>query len=574
MILQALIEYAERSGAQSPDFSTVGVRWLVNLDGKGAYLGLIELFEDPTAKKLRPKRLVRPFTSPNQISSGKQSHFLCDTLERALGWAEKDAVVKESRQGQHLYFKALLTEAAQTCPDAKVSLTAITSFLADVSAKGRLFADLVSHKAKGIDNATFQVAGRNILDEPDIKLFWAKKRAGSTETRHQAVCLATGKLTGVLNTHEKIRRVPGTMSIGANLISADKDAFCHFGLEQAQNAPLSPEAEFKIRTALEQLIEKSYEQHLDIDGSIFLHWTRQPIEFDPFDLIAAQDPEAIERLLHAPAKGTDVMGVDSNAYYLLSLSGNGARIAIRGWLATTVPVIQQNIRRWFTDLSVIKPDGLMAQNGFSLFFLLRSLVREKIRELPPQLPADLIKAALEGLPLPQTILAAALRRQNVDIKDRTNPNRIALIKACLVRNSQNTNEHMTEALNLESTDRAYLCGRLLAIFDRLQYLALGDVNAGIVERYYPSASSTPAIVMGRLFRNAQFHLAKANGGVSENVRKEIEAITTALGNEFPPSLSLEEQGRFALGFYHQKAEFRRRTAERREEAKNGTVEGK
>ena len=124
---------------------------------------------------------------------------------------------------------------------------------------------------------------------------------------------------------------------------------------------------------------------------------------------------------------------------------------------------------------------------------------------------------------------------------------------------------MTECLNPESRDAAYLCGRLFAVFDRLQYLALGGVNAGVVERYYASASVTPALVMGRLFRNAQFHLAKADGGVATNATKDFEAITSALGTAFPSALTLEQQGRFALGYYHQKADYRRRTAERKEQ---------
>lgn len=124
---------------------------------------------------------------------------------------------------------------------------------------------------------------------------------------------------------------------------------------------------------------------------------------------------------------------------------------------------------------------------------------------------------------------------------------------------------MTEHLNLESKDSAYLCGRLFAVFDRLQYLALGQVGAGVAERYYASASVTPALVMGRLFRNAQFHLAKAGGGVAENVRKDFEEISCALGEQFRPTLTLEEQGRFALGYYHQKAEHRRRSTERKEQ---------
>ena len=124
---------------------------------------------------------------------------------------------------------------------------------------------------------------------------------------------------------------------------------------------------------------------------------------------------------------------------------------------------------------------------------------------------------------------------------------------------------MTECLNPESHDPAYLYGRLFAVFDRLQYLAQGSVNAGVVERYYASASVTPALVMGRLFRNAQFHLANAGGGIAENVRKEFEEISCALGDHFKPTLTLEEQGRFALGYYHQKAEYRRRSSERKEQ---------
>jgi CRISPR-associated protein Csd1 len=132
---------------------------------------------------------------------------------------------------------------------------------------------------------------------------------------------------------------------------------------------------------------------------------------------------------------------------------------------------------------------------------------------------------------------------------------------------------MTECLNPDSRDPAYLCGRLFAVFDRLQYLALGGVNAGVVERYYASASTTPALVMGRLFRNAQFHLAKTEGGVATNVAKDFEAITCALGDQFPASLDLEGQGRFALGYYQQKADYRRRTAERKDAEAKAAVAG-
>jgi CRISPR-associated protein Csd1 len=220
------------------------------------------------------------------------------------------------------------------------------------------------------------------------------------------------------------------------------------------------------------------------------------------------------------------------------------------------------------------------------------MVRADLEELSPALPTQLLHGALRGraVPLPQAALAAALRRQQLDQENKLNPARLAIIKACLLRspnspnnNSQTKETAMTECLNPESREPAYLCGRLFAVFDRLQHLALGGVNAGVVERYYASASTTPALVMGRLFRNAQFHLPKAGEGLSanlsaaqkqaiaENVRKDFEEITCALGDQFPASLDLESQGRFALGYYHQKADYRRRTAERKEKEATETT---
>lgn len=214
------------------------------------------------------------------------------------------------------------------------------------------------------------------------------------------------------------------------------------------------------------------------------------------------------------------------------------------------------------------------KRDFKFGALLYGMVRADLSEMSPVLPTQLLHGALRGrsVPLTQAALAAAVRRQQLDQDNKLNPARLALIKACLLRplNSSNNNSLtkdtiMTECLNPDSRDSAYLCGRLFAVFDRLQYLALGGVNAGVVERYYASASVTPALVMGRLFRNAQFHLAKADGGVATNATKDFEAITCALGTSFPATLDLEAQGRFALGYYHQKAEYRRRTAERKEQ---------
>jgi len=570
-MLQALIAYAERENLTEADFETIGVRWLIPLDNSGKLAGgIMPLMENPNDKKPRPKSFLRPFTSPNELSPGTKSHFLCDTLERAMLFLDPKFPDKaEGRRAQHNYFQSLLDEAALACPDERARLQAVLSCLRNPEVVKELHQLLTSAKAKPTDNALFSVDGVNLLESDSLKTFWRERRRRLTaivKTRETRICIATGEAGETLDTTEKIKGVPGGLAMGTNLISFDKDAFCSFGLEQAQNAALSAPAELKIRSALNKLIEISRGQRLVFNNTVHLHWTRKPIEEDLIDLLANADENAVAKLLNAWRTGQQPVTVDANTYFALSLSGNGARIVVRDWLESTVQEVKNHVTQWFRDLSIVPLDGVGVKSDFKFYALLYGMVRADLEEMSPQIPTQLLYAALRATTLPQSALAAAIRRQQLDQENKLNPARLALIKACLNRSpNPKKNEPMKESLNSESCDPAYLCGRLLAVFDRLQYLALGGVNAGVVERYYASASVTPSLVMGRLFRNAQFHLAKADGGIAANVGKDFETITCALGEKFPPTLDLEDQGRFALGYYHQKAEYRRRTADRKEQ---------
>ncbi len=580
MMLQALIAYAERENLGDPDFEAASIHWLIPLTSDGKLSSdPIPLYDDPTIKKPQPKKLLRAFTSPNELNQGDKSHFLADSLERAVLMPNPKAPEKaEGRRVQHAYFRKLLSEASVAAPAAATKLTALLTFLADSTELARLHTALGTSKAKPTDNATFEIAGEKLLDDPGLKIFWRNRRATlrASTTRSNRVCLASGSLAQTLDTTEKIKGVPGGLATGTNLISFDKDSFTSYGLEQAQNAAISPDSELKFRSALNTLIPLG----LRINDAIHIHWTREPVPTDLFALLTSADESEISNLLSAPQTGIASSSVQPNAYYAMSLSGNGGRIVVRDWLECTVPEIEAHIRRWFSDLTIIAPDGAGEENAFKLGRLLYAMVRDKIAELPPQIPTQLLSAALRGTPLPQTALTAALRRQQIENKQsgdhadpRLNPARMALIRACLNRSPSTTTQKtiMTPSLDSDSSDSAYLCGRLFAVFDRLQYLALRGVNAGVVERFYASASVTPALVMGRLFRNAQFHLAKAGGGIAENARKDFEEISSALGKTFPASLDLEAQGRFALGYYHQKADYRRRTTERKEAAEAATA---
>jgi CRISPR-associated protein Csd1 len=535
-------------------------------------------------KKKVVRKARRPATSVNEISvrslEKAKSYFLCDTLERVLllneaGGESADPLV----QARHRYFKRLLRDASHSSPEAA---NAIISFLDNSEELARCRTRLVESKADSSENCTFQVLGQSVLEDAGLIGFWRQQRASTVaKAGEQQICIVTGQLANTVGTTEKIKGIGGQ---DTNLISANEKAFQSYGLEQAKNSPISPRAEKLTRAALNELISKSFRTG-EKQSIYHLHWTREPVPTDIFALLESADEAAVRNLLAAPQTGHAPVGVKPNAYYAMSLSGNGGRIVVRDWLESTVPEVEANIRCWFENLSIISPDGAGNESAFKLGRLLYALVRDKIDELPPQLPTQLLYAALRGTPLPQTALIAALRRQQIETRKpgdkfdpKLNPARLAIIKACLIR-SQNVSNHnnhqptqtMTECLNPESRDPAYLCGRLFAVFAELQGAALQNVNAGVVERYYASASVTPALVMGRLFRNAQFHSAKAEGeggwkkGKAINAQKDLETITCALGDQFPATLDLEGQGRFALGYYHQKAEVHRRSAERKEQ---------
>jgi CRISPR-associated protein Csd1 len=576
MMLQALIAYAQREKLGDANFETVGVRWLIPLDRHGKLAGgPIPLSDNPDEKKPKPKRIRRPKSDPDFVSHGR-SYFLCDSLERSVLFVEDDTR-REKRELNQSYFVSLLDAAANDCTGAAASLRLLVAFLRDKNQLKALHEQLATAKAKISENAIFSVDGKNLIESDELLDWWRVRleRERGQQESEMSVCLASGQYRPVCRTTGFIK----LLGEDTKLISFNKEcpAFESFGLSQAANAPINFDAEVNFRAALNTLIERSRQQRLVFNNTVHLHWTRQPLDYDPVDILANADEKAVASLLKSVHTAQMPAAFDDNAYYALSLSGNGARVMVRDWLESTVPEVRQHIAEWFEDLGIVSPDGAGVKRDFKFYALLYGMVRKELDELPPQVSTQLLHAALRGASLPQSALAAALKRHQIEPKGedaRRNAvivARLALIKTCLLRspNSQNNNTQtkdktMTESLNSESRDPAYLCGRLFAVFDRLQYMAQGSVNAGVVERYYASASTTPAMVMGRLFRNAQFHLAKAEGGVAGNVSKDFEAIATALGNEFPATLDLEGQGRFALGYYHQKAEYRRRSTERKE----------
>jgi CRISPR-associated protein Csd1 len=286
-------------------------------------------------------------------------------------------------------------------------------------------------------------------------------------------------------------------------------------------------------------------------------------------------PENVRDFLSAPRTGIEHSPARPDEFFSATLSGNGGRIVVRHWIQMPIETALINLRRWFADLQ-ITPYGIPYANDkvppLALFRLACTTVRVS-KDLQADVPAMLYRAALDGGAPPLKLLSLILSRLGIDLVKHGpntalhNLSRFSLLRLIVNRNRKE-NEPMIEPQVFETSDPAYNCGRLLALFDDLQMRAheFKLEGAGVVERYYGSASSAPNSAFGILWRLHQHHLKKISRqgdkgkAAAEAIKRKIAEIAALFAQpaplqppQFPRTFSLQEQGRFALGFYQQKA---------------------
>jgi CRISPR-associated protein Csd1 len=278
-----------------------------------------------------------------------------------------------------------------------------------------------------------------------------------------------------------------------------------------------------------------------------------------------ESPDQVQELFESVHAGKEYHGIaDTNTFYLLCLSGNSARAIVRDYLEAPLGQVKQNLSRWFHELSIAslsREDMGKPTCRFPLWLLAAATAMD-MDQVAPDIFARLLNAALKGTPLPGSVLANCIGRLRADGSKGFRPARLALIKLTLLRR----NIQVTETLNSAERHPAYLCGRLLAVLEQIQYAALGDVNASVVDKYFGTFSAAPAVVLGRLYSNAQNHLRKLRSdkpGLYFNLDKRLAELSSLLPEPPQGQLSLEDQGRFALGYYHQKAKRYAEIAERK-----------
>ena len=586
MILASLARYYRRLAAETDEmgnpkvppygFSEEKIGWILVLDKEGRLKDVIpHLSED---KKPQPKYMSVPKVGGSDSNSIKPK-FLWGNSQYILGITAKET--KDPSRTTRCYnsFRSYHLGLLKDSQDE--GLLALRKFLE--TWQPDMFQNQPCKKEMLDTNMVFKLSGTSgyIHQRKDALKLWIQEI--ENEEISDGFCLISGEQSKIAEKHPVIKGVNGGKA-EQMIVSFNKEAFVSFGKEQGANAPVSEQSAFAYTTALNYLLRQRNQEAnnhcLTIGDTSTVFWaeaddntTAQAAEgffahvFTPSD--DEQESAKVFNVLEQMSKGRPLQEIvpelsPNTRFYILGLAPNAARISVRFWLDTTFGQLAENLAQHWQDLAIEPCAWKTPPSIWRL--LLQTAVLGKSENISPVLAGEMTRAVICGTPYPLSLLSQLITRIRAD--GDVNGLRVAMMKAVLERRFRKSfiEEGVPMSLNNESPNRAYLLGRLFAVLERIQYQALGELNAGIADRYYGSASAVPFSVFPRLLSGAKHHLSrlrKDKAGMAVNLDKDLGKIIAKLPETFPRHLSIDEQGRFAIGYYHQKQSYfaKKETAE-------------
>lgn len=590
-MLQELYKYAlDNDLFISPEYEITDVKWYISFSRSGEFLGI----DASINKSICP--------NIGDLSQGDKSHLIAEKAEILFLLEDKAGKVKANLLKKHRFYTELMNKAAE---HDELIKTAINSFEKNYDTIRNAY--MSTPNCKYGQFVSMKVDGIALEDSSNYRDWWSSyRRSLYPDTEGGKVrCFITGDL---MNRHsEPIPLIKGLGAVGGSgtgcrLYSFYANEHRSYGLfNDSGNVLTSINAMVAVKCALNSLIKESGNL---LCGSKDIHWYKDSPEIDVLDALEldleldlgiedseadddadkkeknAEDARKIKRMYKYIFDGKSLEKPD-NRYYMMSLSGVNGRVMIRSFDEGSYDELYYSITRWYDDLTLISANG-KGEGKFPKLFTIstrllkfssdRSKLKERIRDELSGLETQIIYSITHNTPLPDTVAARALAYVRSDMyassQDDSSPrakqiDRVScqILKAWLNRKykDQNKEEYIIMAeLNKESPSKAYQTGRLMAVYAKIQNASLGDVNAGVVEKYYTSACTSPALVIGKLATMSHYHLSKLDKGLAFYFSKILEEISEKIGCSLPATFSMTEQAEFALGYYHQNAEMSRK----------------
>lgn len=606
MILQALARYYDilskdknpESEIAPPGYSSVGVSFALNISTQGELLDVFPLFQQvQVGEKMveKPRRMVVP-EQLKRAGITPLSNFMCDNNSFVLGISDKDHDFPGHGAKRFAAFRSLHQDLLPKadCDAAR----AILAFL-DIydPSKGRAHPAIAPNLETMLQggNIVFIFQGTFAQDDPAIKQIWEAYKAGKDAAMGQ--CLVTGEVAPIARLHPSLKGIRDANPMGASLVGFNARAYESFNKTEMQgfNSPVSEKAVFAYTTALNFLLSSANpNKKLTIGDTTVVYWAESENKgfaeaFEGiFEPQVVEDPvkdsqegrRRVERGLKEVAqkvRRTQRLDLDAllknlkdenPRFYVLGLAPNAARVSVRYFLTDPFQKIVERMMRHYRDLEIVKEFDNQPPY-ITVGHILKETVSKKSRDknASPLMAGSLMRSILTGAPYPAALYYAIINRIRADVDDdqkyihKIGYVRAAIIKAYLIRKYRNQDKYqevLVMSLNEQATIPTYVLGRLFAVLEKVQQEAIGDMNASIKDRYFTSACASPASVFPVLLRLSQHHIAKVKQetGPKMNYDRRIQDILGLLDvekNPIPARLTLDEQGIFVLGYYHQRA---------------------
>lgn len=567
MILQALVAYynklAARGEISKPGWAKAKISWAIELGDDGSVLGILPLkVESPDGKKQIPREILLP--APVKKTSGERSNFLWENAEYLLGVQTKEDGGKTAKRfvtAKELHDSLLADVHTPVAEAIKAYFAAC-----DPAAIASMLPDGCMDELRKGANLTFLYQNRFPGEFPELCAAW-DAHYGGEKIGEPFVDVVTGEVVVPEATHPSIKNVQDAQPSGAALVSFNAEAFESFGRKQNLNAPMGKETAFAYTSALNSLTgDKDHRQHIGDMTVVYFAEDAEPVYQDVMDLcFAGSDDRVTDAELHsilqniAAGKQTDFAGKTlspDDRFYLLGISPNASRLFVRCFRQSSFGDVISRIKQHYDDIAIVT-DNRSKWVDIPLWALLRETVNPNANDKTPapQMAGDTLRAVLTGGRYPETLYRRTLLRIRAE-HDITR-GKAAIVKGYLLRNTKHRKDYAyikeasTMALNETSNYTPYVLGRLFSTLEAVQSAANPGINTTIKDKYFNSACATPAAVFPILLKLANSHLKKLGGGLAVNYSKQIGALVARLETAFPKTLSLEEQGAFILGYYHQ-----------------------
>jgi len=573
VILQALYDYYQRkaadpeSGIAPEGFEWKEIPFVIVIDRNGKFVTL-----EDTREGEGKFRRARPLCVPkSQGRSGSKSYevtnLLWDHVGYVLGHPKTDDardVALAARQHE-AWNKSINSIDPRLAPLPEVA--AVRAFCA--SAQANVVKEhplwLECQKVLGA-NITFRVDGGTepVPSSAAVREALATIVASDDPSARpiEARCLVTGDWTTVARTHTNTPISKDSKCLVSFQRSSGYDSY---GKEQGFNAPVSVAAEFRYTTALNALLRRGSPNRMQVGDATTVFWSERKTELEDhfsafFERPPPDNPDAdvtaVRALFQQVKGGSSAISAPGTRFFVLGLAPSAARISVRFWYHGPVAELAVRITQHFNDLEIAWEEKTKPR--FSLFWLLVELApRREIKNLdqvPPNLAGALVRAVLEGTPYPATLLAQAIRR--IRAEREVTPMRAAILKASLNRTRRvrpDQHKEITVALDTTNNNPGYRLGRLFAVLEKIQEDAQPGINATIRDRFYGAASANPITVFPQLLKLKNHHLAKiSNPAFRVMHEKRLAEIFEGLSPNMPAHLAMDEQARFAIGYYHQR----------------------